>query len=536
MNPLRSITVYPSRAVIEASPGPATSRYALPLDYPGVYQWKIKTPDTADGALVLGHTGGTVGQWEQVWGPDVAVSGSPSAAVAAPYVPKIMMLGDSVTLGSTTAGFRQDLYRILRANRRSFKFIGTLQDGHPGIFTLGDWHHEGHVGLRIEQLDYAAYVAAVGQPDIVILTIATNNVSNGQSAAVMLGFLATLLDTIKSVSPSAMVLVSSIPPWVSPAASFAAKEIEREAYNAGIGALCTARGPNFAFVDGAKGMGGAHMGPDGIHPNKAGNEVYARNFADPLDRMLPPPTGLAMPRGLSLRPKQASFSFSANTDKITIPYGTGGHKPSVSGPFSVGLWFRPSSLSNGFFTLVQYGSAYQNGYVIGVSTTGGVSDAQVYFRTTGALTFATTGGVFVVNKWHRIWFCYDPAANEMRLYVTREGAQGHLAWVAPNPSILTTTTEQAATTLGSVPPGGSFNAAPGMYDGLTVCNNYAVSTADVESDYYEGALPSNVTAYYAISEGSGTSVADATGLGGPNGTTSGGAWVAAGTNPKTFDE
>jgi hypothetical protein len=65
-NPLRAATVWPSRAALAASPGPSTERYAIPLDYPRLYIWRIKTPDTADGVTILTHVGGVTGQWELV--------------------------------------------------------------------------------------------------------------------------------------------------------------------------------------------------------------------------------------------------------------------------------------------------------------------------------------------------------------------------------------------------------------------------------------------------------------------------------------
>lgn len=59
-----------SRAAIAADRGPDTERYSIPLDRPSLYIWRIKSPDTADGVRILGHTGGTAGQWEEVRFPD----------------------------------------------------------------------------------------------------------------------------------------------------------------------------------------------------------------------------------------------------------------------------------------------------------------------------------------------------------------------------------------------------------------------------------------------------------------------------------
>jgi lysophospholipase L1-like esterase len=510
------------------------------------YEWDASNKDVADGITRIASTDGTPGRWKQK--PNT-VSLSPLGASAAKVVrpnsagsdTTIMLVGDSITWGgtgggSTAAGFRPDLSRLLRAKRQNVRFIGTLQEARAGYFLLGDWHHEGHSGFTIEQLTIATYIAATGAPDVMMLMIGTNNISASESGATALGKLATLLDTIKTQCPSTRVFVSSIAPWVAPAASFATKQTERNTYNAGIAALCTARGENFTYVDGCAGMHGAHMGSDGIHPNKSGYELIARNYAAVLDRVLPPELGLPMPRDFSSRPKQASFSFTANGNKIVIPYGAG-LKPANTGSFSVGLWLRPSSLAAGLWTIAQYGTVYTaGGYMLAINV-GSVPEAQVYVHSAGAatLTTSTLAGTFAVSKWHRIWMAYDQPKAEVRLYITREGMVGHLAWVQTGVAAGTACTETADTTLGAV-PGGGFNAVQGLIDGFTVCNGYAVELADIEADYYEGVLPPNATAYYALGEGTGTSVADATGFAGPAGTTTGGAWVAAGTNPKPFDE
>lgn len=537
--PRQRVTVsggIPDRATLQATQTPTNGTAVFVAEVSDPYIFDATDLGAGNGITRLKANDNTPGTWVLQSTLSIATVANASVALFQGGTPKIMLMGDSVTFGgsagvSTDTGFRTDLYRLLRAKRQNFQFIGTMQDGRSGFFVLGDWHHEGHTGFRIEQLDVTTYFASAGKPDVLMLMIGTNNISNGQSGATCLGFLGTLLDTIKAQAPLAKVFVSSIPPWVSPAASFAAKEVEREAYNAGIAALCTARGSNFMFHDACGALTGAHIQNDGIHPNRAGYGMIARNYADTLHKVLGTPFGLYMPRGLSTRPKQASYSMST-TNTITIPYSVG-LKPSASGPFSVGFWFRPSSLANGFFALVAYGTDYTRGYVLLLNIAAGVVQFSVYFRTSGPVTFFTPASVLFVNKWHQIFFAYDSAAAEARLHITPEGMVGHLAMAVTNPTILTTTSAQDPTVMGA---SNTFNAAPGLYDNLIVCSNYAVTPADVEAYYYEGILPPNVTAYYSISEGSGGTVANATGFTANNGTASGGSWVAAGTNPKPFDE
>ena len=74
-NPLRSATIYPSIAAIEASRGPELEQYRIPLDRPYLYRWVIGNVDTVDHADTLGHTGGVIGRWKAV----APVGGSPEA-------------------------------------------------------------------------------------------------------------------------------------------------------------------------------------------------------------------------------------------------------------------------------------------------------------------------------------------------------------------------------------------------------------------------------------------------------------------------
>jgi hypothetical protein len=71
MNPLRSITVYPSIAVLEAQPGMDLPRYAMPLDRPVVYKWIPENADTTNSVKTLGSVGGHIGTWQEVRLPDL---------------------------------------------------------------------------------------------------------------------------------------------------------------------------------------------------------------------------------------------------------------------------------------------------------------------------------------------------------------------------------------------------------------------------------------------------------------------------------
>ncbi len=125
---------------------------------------------------------------------------------------KIMPLGNSITRGvdgpsTDDAGYRNDLSALLIAEGQPFNFVGSLSDG-----TGFDADHEGHDGSRADQIlsNIATYLG-VG-PDVVILHIGTNDVSNDQTAESTRDEIADILDAIDANSSSTKIILSSITP------------------------------------------------------------------------------------------------------------------------------------------------------------------------------------------------------------------------------------------------------------------------------------------------------------------------------------
>ncbi len=127
---------------------------------------------------------------------------------------RIMPLGDSITRGvdgpsTDDAGYRNDLDALLTAEGVSFDLVGSLTDG-AGF----DSNHEGHDGFRADELllNIGTYLSAT--PDIIILHIGTNDVSNGQSAESTRDEIEDIIDTIHTFDPTIKIILSSIVPRI----------------------------------------------------------------------------------------------------------------------------------------------------------------------------------------------------------------------------------------------------------------------------------------------------------------------------------
>ena len=102
---------------------------------------------------------------------------------------KIMPLGNSITQGKGDPGtdpgmiydgFRNDLCLILNSNNWDYDFVGSQKDGNQS--EQFDVDHEGHSGWRADDLlVHIDSWLATYSPDIILLHIGTNDISNGQS-------------------------------------------------------------------------------------------------------------------------------------------------------------------------------------------------------------------------------------------------------------------------------------------------------------------------------------------------------------------
>ena len=97
---------------------------------------------------------------------------------------KVMPLGDSITQGihinSKNIGYRRDLYNLLKSNGYLIDLVGSMNDGSVSDF---DKDHEGHGGYRADQIrDSVYYWLSLNPPDIILLHVGTNDISQKETA------------------------------------------------------------------------------------------------------------------------------------------------------------------------------------------------------------------------------------------------------------------------------------------------------------------------------------------------------------------
>ncbi len=203
---------------------------------------------------------------------------------------KIMPLGDSITLGQQAngwagkGGYRYPLWQKAAAAGWNTGSVGTMDDRNLNIPPLDANHarHEGHSGWRIEQID-ASVTSWLNthQPDVVLVMIGTNDVSQQFNLSGAPARLGHLIDTITAVRPSAYVFVASIT-----RVSSGTYESWTQSYNSAIPGLVSQRaaaGKKVSFVnmhDDSQ-MTTADLA-DGVHPNDSGYAKMANVWYNAL--------------------------------------------------------------------------------------------------------------------------------------------------------------------------------------------------------------------------------------------------------------
>ena len=132
---------------------------------------------------------------------------------------RIMLTGDSNTVGkgdpdtnpgSAYNGYRDDLYFLLTDNGWQFDFVGTQADGDSTVF---DVDHEGYSGWSAYQIkEIIIDLLDINQPDIVLLHIGTNDISQGDVVQNIRDEIEGILDKINSYNPEIIVLICKLIP------------------------------------------------------------------------------------------------------------------------------------------------------------------------------------------------------------------------------------------------------------------------------------------------------------------------------------
>ena len=197
---------------------------------------------------------------------------------------KIMPLGDSITYGvgssglmQVAGGYRNDLAALLDDAGISYDFVGTLKTG-QGF----DADHEGHGGWRADQIEMeiGTYLRAA-QPDIVLLHIGTNDVTQSESNTNIITEIEGIVNEIHFFNGAIKIVVSSLVPRTD------LKNETTNKLNTLIEALVQQKynneGFKIVFVDNNKAFKAnpnwaSEYMRDSMHPNDSGYRVMAEEF------------------------------------------------------------------------------------------------------------------------------------------------------------------------------------------------------------------------------------------------------------------
>jgi lysophospholipase L1-like esterase len=198
---------------------------------------------------------------------------------------RVMPLGDSITDGfNVPGGYRINLWKRLAAGGYKVDFVGSAFNG-PAA--LGDHDHEGHPGLRIDQLD-ANVVGWLqnSNPHTILLHIGTNDMAQNYDIANAPVRLSALIDKIRANAPSAELFVAQITPSSDPTLEFRV-----QAYNAAIPGIVAQKDARTHLVDMHSAITTADLA-DSVHPNSSGYDKMAARWFSVLQSV---PGSLASP-------------------------------------------------------------------------------------------------------------------------------------------------------------------------------------------------------------------------------------------------
>lgn len=483
----------------------------MPLAFPNntVPQSPVTTPGASPAQDV----------WPPNAGSSITTGGSSGGTIPTnptgplPSPTRIMFLGDSNLSGSNNDSTgnvgvgRRTTYQVLRLWRSDFDFIGTQIDTPEGC-SSALYFHEGHPGFTIANINtnYPSYVANVlaGQPDIIVLSIGTNDVAGGRTLLQMQTDYTTLLTTITATSSQAYILHLGILPFVAgttTGGNQAAWDAQRVAFNSWIqNTLVPTLGPLNAFMDTSSTFTGGDYQADGVHLNQTGLGRWGAQCALRLDRILGPRLQPSLP--WTMRQLQAAFAAYAPSSVDGLTVTNGGFNPG-STSFAFSIDYYPTVLDvSALHTIVQYGpygasgfwALYQQGNSIALyfdNASGTIVDGVPY-------TGMPCATALQLNRWHRITFMVDITTLTAAIYVngvcvgmnTLPSWAGHFA------------AQQIA-----IGHGPNFSGAAGYYSRATAYQGTQIPRGGtmlglqaVEADYYEGAslAPGTISAYYSL--------------------------------------
>jgi lysophospholipase L1-like esterase len=232
-------------------------------------------------------------------------SGSAGAAGASAYSPcpatgacVVLPFGDSITYGygsTDLGGYRSKLFALAVAGAKTLTFVGSSADG-PTTVSGKPFprQHEGHPGYTIsgsqgiEQFVQQGIIKTF-KPNIVLLAIGTNDISQNIDLANAPTRLGKLIDEIFVDAPAALIVLAKITPSQKEPAN-----TETTAYDAALPDVVAQRvkqGKHMLLVDMntpflAHANWKTTLMTDSVHPNDAGYTILGQVWYTALASVL----------------------------------------------------------------------------------------------------------------------------------------------------------------------------------------------------------------------------------------------------------
>lgn len=221
----------------------------------------------------------------------------------------IWMIGDSITQsnadGSSTSSPRTSLYNLLTDAGHTFTYTGHHTRNTDGLPSTGSsaannlyHYHSGVSGIRIGAASGNPGVTPnlntywqtgrldLVKPDIILIMLGTNDVGNSDFVDNAPDRLESMIETIYDLPGigSPTIYLASIPPNGRSAVN-RANVINFNSFVSGIVYRFQDSGRDIHYVDQFTPLDenfDAHMSPDLLHPNAAGNDVIAQTWFDAI--------------------------------------------------------------------------------------------------------------------------------------------------------------------------------------------------------------------------------------------------------------
>ncbi|MGH7178268.1 MAG: NPCBM/NEW2 domain-containing protein, partial [Tepidisphaeraceae bacterium] len=203
---------------------------------------------------------------------------------------KIMPLGDSITSSAGGhASYRYWLWNTLTsAGYNNIDFVGSQSGVYNGtpLYQNFDQNHEGHWGWRADEiLGQIAGWANTHRPDVVLMHLGTNDLTQNQTVNSTITDLGSIIDTIRQYSPNVTVLLAQIiPDNLTPSTI--------QQLNAQIPTLASQKNTansKVIAVDQWTGFSVSADTWDGVHPDESGEQKMSSKWYSGLTGVLPAP-------------------------------------------------------------------------------------------------------------------------------------------------------------------------------------------------------------------------------------------------------